>query len=241
VATASRDIMLIGVDRPGYGESDPMPVGQWCTVDRAADDLAAVLRERGDEKVRVAGWSSGGRVALALAARHPGLVDRVAVVATPAPDEHVPWLAPELRAKLARLREGAPEEAYGELGMPGDGAQVMRLLAEGEADAGARERLTAMFDAAYAQGSIGLLADAAGTLLRPWGFEPGQVGAKTLLLYGARDRLVATRHGKWWQKQLPDARYEQVPDAGHLLILTMWKRVLAHLALGRTKPGRTRT
>ena len=236
-ATRSRDVTLIGVDRPGYGESDPMPPGQWCGVDRAADDLAVVLRRRGDGPVGVAGWSSGGRVALALAARHPGLVDRVAVVATPAPDEQVPWLEPDFRATLETLRDKAPEDAYGKLGVPGDGAQVLDRLAEGEADAvaAARDRLTVMFDAAYAQGPAGLLADTAGALLRPWGFEPAQVAAKTLLLYGATDPLVATRHGKWWQQHLPDARYEQVPGAGHLLILTVWRRVLAHLAPGRTR------
>ena len=91
-----------------------------------------------------------------------------------------------------------------------------------------------MFEAAYAQGPIGMLADTAGALLWPWGFEPSQVVAKTLLLYGSADRLVAPRHGKWWQKHLPDARYEQVPGAGHLVILSMWPRVLAHLAPRRT-------
>jgi RNA polymerase sigma-70 factor (ECF subfamily) len=95
-ATRARDVTLIGVDRPGYGGSDPMAGGQWCTVGRAADDLAEVLRRRGDGPAGVVGWSSGGRVAMALAARHPELVDRVAVVATPAPDENVPWLGDEL-------------------------------------------------------------------------------------------------------------------------------------------------
>jgi len=54
-------------------------------------------------------------------------------------------------------------------------------------------------------------------------------------VYGAKDAHVATRHGRWWQRNLPDARYEQVPNAGHLLILTVWGRVLAHLAPGRLR------
>jgi pimeloyl-ACP methyl ester carboxylesterase len=223
-ATRARDVTLIGVDRPGYGGSDPMAGGQWCTVGRAADDLAEVLRRRGDGPAGVVGWSSGGRVAMALAARHPELVDRVAVVATPAPDEDVPWLDPGLRETLGALREMGPARAYAQLTVPESGAQVMRMLGEGGA------RLGAMFDAAYAQGPIGMLADTAGVLLQPWGFEPVQVRAKTLLIYGADDRLVATRHGKWWQRHLPDARYEQVPGAGHLVIMPMWKRILAHLA-----------
>jgi pimeloyl-ACP methyl ester carboxylesterase len=224
VATRARDITLIGVDRPGYGGSDPVAVGEWCTVGRAADDLAEVLRRRGDGPVGVAGWSSGGRVAMALAARHPELVDRVAVVATPAPDEYVPWLEPGLRTTLGALREMGPARAYGKIGVPESSAQVKQMLGDGS------DRLSSMLEAAYAQGPIGMLADTAGVLLQPWGFEPAQVRARTLLIYGADDRLVATRHGKWWQKQLPDARYEQVPGAGHLVIMPMWKRILAHLS-----------
>lgn len=104
----------------------------------------------------------GGRVALALAARHRELVDRVAVVATPAPDEQVPWLAPQLRAQLGTLLRMGPEKAYGKLGVPRDGAQVLAGL--GVRDDG---RLAAMFEAAYRQGPIGVLADTAGVLLRP--------------------------------------------------------------------------
>jgi pimeloyl-ACP methyl ester carboxylesterase len=99
---------------------------------------------------------------------------------------------------------------------------VMQLLA-------ADGDLSLMFDAAYAQGPIGVLADTAGVLLQPWGFEPGDVRAETLLVYGSEDRLVEPRHGKWWEKQLPDARYEEVRDAGHLVIRPMWRRILAHL------------
>jgi pimeloyl-ACP methyl ester carboxylesterase len=223
VATREYGVTLIGVDRPGYGGSDPVREGEWCTVGLAADDLAAVLRERGDRPVGVVGWSSGGRVAMALAARHPELVDRVAVVATPAPDEFVPWLAPELRAQLDQMRLMVPGDAYKKLSVPQDGPAVMRLL-------GATGDLSLMFDSAYAQGPIGMLADTAGVLLRPWGFEPSEVRAKTLLVYGSDDRLVATRHGKWWRKQLPDARYEEVRDAGHLVVVPMWRRILAHLA-----------
>jgi pimeloyl-ACP methyl ester carboxylesterase len=221
-ATRAHGITLIGVDRPGYAGSDPVPPGQWCTVGLAADDLAAVLRRRGDGPVGVAGWSSGGRVAMALAARHPDLVDRVAVVATPAPDEFVPWLGPELRGQLDQMRLMAPENAYEKLSVPPDGPAVMRLL---EAD----EDLSPMFEAAYAQGPAGMLADTAGVLLQPWGFEPRDVRAATLLVYGAADRLVEPRHGKWWERQLPDARYEEVRDAGHLVIGPMWGRIVAHL------------
>jgi pimeloyl-ACP methyl ester carboxylesterase len=246
-ATAARHIRLIAVDRAGYGGSEALASGEWLSVDRGADDIAQVLREGGIEHVGVAGWSAGGRVALALAARHPDLVDRVAIIATPAPDEEVPWIPPPQRESLERLRgKGAYEvhaaltEQMGALvpsdpadpkamGLVGHSPADERVLAQDEV----RDRLVAMFEEAFAQGATGMVAEIAGYTLRPWGFEPRDVRQKALLVYGARDPLIGSKHGRWWQQQLPDARLEMVPDAGHLVVVPMWKRVLSFLAPSR--------
>jgi pimeloyl-ACP methyl ester carboxylesterase len=250
-ATAARGATLIGVDRPGYGGSDPMPDGSWADVGTVADDVADVLEQMGTGPVGLAGWSAGGRVALAVAARHPLLVDRVVVVATPAPDDAVPWMRAEQRAALDALRD-QPAEAVHEalvaelsattpwLGPAATDDPVARgrlaLLGVGDDDEfalampGAVDRLAAMLDVAFSQGVTGLAADLAGYSLRPWGFDPGDVHAKTLLLNGSADPIAGPRHGKWWQRNLPDARFEQIPGAGHLVVMPMWARTLAHLA-----------
>ncbi len=245
--TRARNVRLLSVDRPGYGGSDPLPAGSWSTVASAADDLAAVLDDLDVDRVGVLGWSAGGRVALALAARRPDVVDRVVVVGTPAPDADVPWIDSEQRDLLERLRALPPKEAHAELtgrlreSVPQDpfAAEALWLLAAGESDAaalgrdGVQERLGAMLEAAFSQGARGLAADIAGYCLQPWGFEPEEVEAKTLLLYGARDPLAGPRHGRWWQRRLPNSRLEVAPGAGHLLIIPTWPRILAHLAPGR--------
>ena len=87
-----------------------------------------------------------------------------------------------------------------------------------------------MLAAALAQGVTGLAADIARYSLQPWGFDLSEVRPKTLLLYGSQDPIAASRHGRWWQQRLPDARLEMVPQAGHLLVIPMWQRVLSHLA-----------
>jgi len=242
--TAARSVRMLAVDRPGYGGSEPRGASEWASVDRAAEDVAEVLAERGILRVSTVGWSAGGRVAMALAARHPELVERIAVIATPAPDDEVPWVPPEQRAALEALRGKPPPEVHTALGqmmavmVPSDpnAPEATALLAGSPADdailarAGARDRVSAMLAEAFAQGAEGMAADVAGYCLQPWGFEPGEVHQKTLLVYGAADPVAGSRHGRWWQQHLPNARLEMVPDAGHLVVIPMWKRVLSFLA-----------
>ena len=246
-ATAKRQVTLIAPDRPGYGNSDPVSGAEWATVASAADDAAEILQRMKAGPIGAAGWSAGGRVALALAARHPELVDRVVILATPAPDEEVPWIPPEQKQGLEALRGLPPGEVHARLAaqlgqmLPADAPPEAALAMLGRSPAdepalaapGASERLSAMLQTALAQGMQGLAADLAGYCLRPWGFEPADVQAKTLCLYGAKDAIAGSRHGAWWQKNLPQARLEMVPEAGHLLVILMWQRVLSFLAPGR--------
>ncbi|MGC4806209.1 alpha/beta fold hydrolase [Micromonospora sp. DT233] len=241
-ATRAARVSLLAVDRPGYGGSDPTT--GWADVPTAADDLAAVLEARGLGPVPVVGWSGGGRVALALAARRPDLVSRVALLATPAPDEEVPWVDPPQRDMVAALRGQPLDEVRARLDAalapmvpadPQDPRAYGPLLDVGPADQatlaapGAARRLGDMLAGAFAQGARGMVDDLAGFTLRPWGFTPAQVGADTLLLYGADDARTGPEHGRWWRDALPDARLEIVPDAGHLLVVPSWARVLDHL------------
>ncbi|MEU8026868.1 alpha/beta fold hydrolase [Micromonospora haikouensis] len=240
-ATRLAGVTLLALDRPGYGGSDPAT--DWADVPTAADDLAELIDQRRLGRVAVAGWSAGGRVALALAARRPDLVRRVAVLATPAPDEEVPWLDPGQRDLTAGLRDRPPADVRAQLDAalaglvppdPRDPA-ALRLLGANPADRaapadpGAGTRIGDMLAEAFAQGVRGMADDIAGYSLRPWGFTPDQVGAATLLLYGADDALAGPEHGRWWRDALPDARLEVVPNAGHLLVVPSWPRVLDHL------------
>jgi pimeloyl-ACP methyl ester carboxylesterase len=243
--TWARGVTLLGIDRPGYGKSDPLPDDQWATVSSAAADLAAVLDRLGETKVGAVGWSAGGRVALALAARRPDLVDRVVVFGTPAPHEEVPWIPGDVQAMLDALRGLPPEavhatmkEQFAPLIAHGGMEAVLGLLGVSPADdaalsrPGVRERLAAMLEAAFAQGLSGNVADVAGYTLQPWGFEPQAVKAKTLLLYGSRDPVAGSAHARWWKERIPDSRVEMVPGAGHMLVFPMWERALSHLAPG---------
>jgi len=241
-ATAVAGVRLISVDRPGYGGSAPVKDG-FATIGLAADDAAAVLADLlpAGATAGVAGWSAGGRIALALAARHPELVGRVGVIAAPAPDEEVPWYGDENRAMVDALRGLPPAEATarltavfeGMLAGAGDGALLgLAGVADADADvltAPVRERLRAMLSAATAQGVTGMVADLAGYTLGDWGFRPSQVAADVLLAYGADDERVPPAHGECYRDRLPSAQLQLWPGVGHLVVVPAWGRVLEHL------------
>ncbi|GIE34665.1 alpha/beta hydrolase [Actinoplanes italicus] len=79
IPALARHRHVIRVDLPGCGESPPAPS---YAVPAQADAVAAVLDDLGLRSLTVAGHSSGGYVATALAERRPDLVGALALVST---------------------------------------------------------------------------------------------------------------------------------------------------------------
>jgi len=257
-ASAERNAHIVAIERPGYGSSDPWPAGSWPSIAQAADDIAEYIRSivlaesvigvSRPRTIGVAGWSAGGRIALAVAARHPRLVDRVAIIGTPAPNEEVPWIDPQLQALSDQLGAMAPDEAMASLsamlqpqadavaGASEPDEVPLDLLGIGLVDQqaldrpGVRDRLGRMLKEAFRQGTGGVAGDILSYTARPWGFELSDVAAKTLVIAGQADPLAGHAHAAWYQKALPDARMEMVPGVGHLAVVPTWGRMLSHLA-----------
>ena len=240
-ATAAAGVRLVSLDRPGYGRSTPVPDGAVPGIPGAADDVAAALDHLGVARAAVAGWSAGGRIGLALAARRPELVGAVAVVATPAPQEDVPWIPPEHLALLDGLRED-PAGATGVLtgvfaemaAMPPEAAASLVSAGPADeavlaADPGVRDRLAAMLGEALAQGAVGMAADIVSYTIVDWGFDPAAVVAPTTLVYGDADAVAGPAHGEWYAGRVPGADLRVVAGAGHLVGVTAWGEVLAAL------------
>jgi pimeloyl-ACP methyl ester carboxylesterase len=70
---------VVAIDLPGYGEAPEPP--RTPTIERMADLVAAYLVERVPGRVVIVGHSMGSQVALEVAARHPGTVSCVVLVA----------------------------------------------------------------------------------------------------------------------------------------------------------------
>ena len=77
-ATAfARAFRVILVDLPGHGRTETPADPVRASVERTADDLAAILRRDGHAPAHVLGYSLGARIALRLAVAHPGSLRRL--------------------------------------------------------------------------------------------------------------------------------------------------------------------
>jgi pimeloyl-ACP methyl ester carboxylesterase len=101
-AAANREV--IAVDLQGHGRSSlgNRPIS---LIDMG-DDMAALLKELGYAQVDVMGYSLGGGVAFRLAAQHPDLVRRLALLSTPfAQEGFYPEMLPQQAAVGAAMAD----------------------------------------------------------------------------------------------------------------------------------------
>ncbi len=224
-------VRAIFYDRPGYGRSDPLP-GR--AVATAAADTAAIADALGVEEFAVEGTSGGGPHALACAAVLGGRVTRVAVVvgAGPSDDPELDFQAGmnELnRAEFGAALKGATAleaflDPFAERARTDPVALVEELAATVPAADQAvmarpevRAVLVESFAESVRQGVRGW-ADDDLAFVMPWGFELGAVRQEVRLWQGELDVLVPRAHAEYLQSKLPRARFELVPNAGHMLV-----------------------
>ncbi|MEO6944943.1 MAG: alpha/beta fold hydrolase [Lacisediminihabitans sp.] len=225
--TRRANVRVITFDRPGYGSSEPLGEDDSRQVQARADDIAEYLRSERTkiEQVHgtefgVVGWGFGGAVALSLAARHPSLIDRVAVVGLAV---HVLRSAQDkpLPAVVDRPPE-PPTFDWDALGVVSDDT-VLELP-------GLALRLDHMLAQAATQGTVGVETDSAAIRDLSWTDELESIDASTVLIYGDEDRVTGKASGPWLRRRISHARVVRVPKAGGLAIVNVWRRILEHVA-----------
>lgn len=239
-------VRLIAVDRPGSGRSTVHPSG---TVGSFADDVAALGDHLDVERWRPFGWSAGAPFALAVAARHPGRVARVAVAAG-----LVPFVAYGTRGILDDADGGRHmvAELGAELGPAGLAEAAAPLVAPIPCDlALAREHVLetagpdrlAVLKAipgaldALAQGLVDAVAQGDGGIVRDLELQVEEpdvdwaaVTCPVDLWYGAHDPTAPPSFGAWWADHLRWAELTVEADEGHLIAFTRWQQILTRLA-----------
>ena len=101
VPALSRHARVVRMDLRGYGRSPAMPADHPWRFASLVEDVVALIGALGAPKVHLVGGKIGGTIALAVAARHPALIDRLAVLGAPASLRDMASLTPVWRAQIA--------------------------------------------------------------------------------------------------------------------------------------------
>lgn len=221
---ARAGLRLVGIDRPGYGQATPWPgrtIGGW------VPDALAVADHLDIERFAVAGCSTGGAYALALASRSDRVLGAVACCAVTdmrwAPGKamnvscHPVWNAPD--------REGALAVALVLFGEDGG-----RMAAESRGDfAEADKALFAdpeylrywlgMVPEMFAHGVVGYtddrLADGRG-----WhDFDVAAITCPVVVLHGGSDALIPVANAHHTAAIVTGATLRTFDEHGHLSIV----------------------
>lgn len=195
---------VLAMDLRNHGDS-PHAAGMGYAAQ--ARDVAETLAARHAQGAAVVGHSMGGKVAMALALGHGGLVSRL-VVADIAPRRYAPALRPYVAAMRAlELRPGLTRrEADAALAVAVPEAGIRAFLLQSLDFAGETPRWTlGLAEIAAAMGEVEDFA------------VQGQFGGPTLVLSGDRSDYVAPADHAAFQRLFPAARFAVVERAGHWL------------------------
>ncbi len=223
-----RGVRLIGIDRPGVGDSTPHLYPSFLAWAR---DIEAVSDRLGLERFGLIGLSGGGPYVLACAHALPERVVAGAVLGSVAPTQgreappgglvgRIADFEPVLRYLHEPLGVGLTMLMW--LLRPFSSPVFnlyMRLSPAGDQVVFARPEMKAMFLDDMLNGSRwGLRAPVYDLLLfcRPWGFSLREIRAPIRLWHGDADHLVPLAHGRHLAKLIPDARLQVRPGESHL-------------------------
>jgi pimeloyl-ACP methyl ester carboxylesterase len=196
------------------------------TLSDMAGDAAGLLRELGLAPAHVVGASMGGMIAQALAAQHPAEVRSLVSIMSNTGDR---WRGQPALGIYRYLLRRAPSDrdgfvehmtrifsAIGSPGFPHDLDRV-RELAGRSYDRG--------HDPAAAGRQLGAIV-ASGDRTA----ELRRIAAPTLVIHGAKDRMVRPSGGKATARAIPGARLMLVDGMGHDLPEAAWPQLIDAIA-----------
>jgi pimeloyl-ACP methyl ester carboxylesterase len=197
---------IITPDQRGFGGSD---LGDdEPSLDHVADDVAALLDDKGIDRVVLGGLSMGGYVAMAFLRRHGDRVSALMLADTKAGADAS--AARDNRERIAVELETNPDSTVLVDEMPssllGETTQRERPLVAGRVKALVQAAPAAA--AAWAQRAMAARPDSFGTL--------AEVGVPALVVVGEEDTMAPPDDARAMADAMTGARLEVLPRAGHL-------------------------
>jgi pimeloyl-ACP methyl ester carboxylesterase len=198
---------VITFDHRGIGRSQSWTYAY--TTEALADDAVSILDALAIDRTHLYGFSLGGMVAQQIALRHPARVRSLVLGATHSGGRRAVPADPEVVAFIRRrARMPAREAAWSSVpynyGPRSRARQVDRIAEDIE------RRLQNPFnERAYrAQLLAASLHNCYGRLER--------IRAPTLVVHGARDRMIPVANARMTAERIPGARLTILGEAGHL-------------------------
>jgi len=222
-------VRFIGIDRPGYGSTSPLPNR---TINDWTSDLLTIANHLEIEKFYMVGVSTGGSYSLAAASKYP---DKVLGVLVCCGMTDMRWAAKNssmdtVEAYKGLSREQAYKKAVEDMGE--DGSQMLSNGNEEEAlnlapaDLSLLEdpeylKLLVSNDATFAQGLTGYaddrLADCSSS---GWSsFDVGKVNCPVNIIHGNEDTIVPVAHAQHTSEIVKNSMLKIFPNHGHLSVI----------------------
>jgi pimeloyl-ACP methyl ester carboxylesterase len=198
---------VITFDHRGIGRSESWTYA--CTTETMADDAVSILDEFAIDRVHLYGFSLGGMVAQQIALRHPERVRSLVLGATHSGGRRTTPPDPQVLA-FFRRRARVPSEQAAWASVPYNYGPRSRTEQVDRIAEDIERRLHNPFnERAYrAQLLAASLHNCYGRLAR--------IRAPTLVVHGARDRIIPVANAAATAQRVPGARMKILPDAGHL-------------------------
>ena len=209
---------VISVDLPGHGRSAPLD-GPY-TLDAISSAVAAAV----PDEAAWLGWSLGGRVALAAAARGQAITRLLLVGTTPRFIRGDDWPHAMPAAELQQFADALRDDWEGTL------QRFLALQARGSQKA--RDELRALREGLFAHGAPQPQALAGGLdILRSADLRAllPAITQPALVVHGSRDTLAPPAAAEYLATTLPHGRLALIEGAGHAPFLSHPEAFLAAL------------
>jgi pimeloyl-ACP methyl ester carboxylesterase len=199
---------LIVFDKRGTGLSDRLPNAELPPLEARMDDLRAVMDAAGSGRAAVFGFSEGGNLSALFAASHPERVTALVLFGTfskrlRTPD--YPW------APTAEQRREFCEEVEREWA---NGIDLSRYVPSKLGDEAFLRRLSAYFRNSASPGAaVALLR--MNTEIDIRNVLPA-IHVPTLVINRTDDPSVHVEEGRWMARQIPGARFVELPGTDHM-------------------------
>jgi pimeloyl-ACP methyl ester carboxylesterase len=232
---------VVGIDRPGFGESDFQRRRRF---DEWPADVAAVADALGIDRFAILAYSAGGPYAIACALAHPERISAVGIVSGVGPAETPnfrrgmgatdaimtrlsQWAPAVTRLAVAQARRqaiSAPEKFSSQFDKELSPADVAV-----HRDPEMRKAARNAFAESTRHGARGVVEDYR-VWAKPSGLNYTSVAVPVRIWHGDADAVVPMHHAEYVAESIPTAELTVLSGVGHLHTARRWRKFLAAVA-----------